>query len=385
MAGGGHSGGGALSFYRLDPATRKLENVTGGVAGAWQPGGPSAHGFCLYNSAGQRQVLRLRRRPVRHVKQFELTDDGTARWRPNGGPPVRGRAPPALGQARPTPSRPASPTRTGGASSWPSRTGTSGATAPSPPTPAAPADRVLVDKEPSEGGHFTARGRGPGPRHRAGWRQLSHRLLPGRLTPSPSTAASAPYDFVRKVKVVGSATADGCERTDGIDAVAANLGPAFPQGLFVCQDNNNAAPAPGNMNFKFVPPGADGRHSAARAAGSSPASAASPSLSPSPSRRRSRSPEPQPQPRPQPPRRRLPPRHRATGCSARPARSTPSATPAPMASQPAVLRRPGRRPRAHARRARATGWSTTGARSPPTATPPPRQRRRRRAWPPARR
>jgi myo-inositol-hexaphosphate 3-phosphohydrolase len=32
------------------------------------------------------------------------------------------------------------------------------------------------------------------------------------------------------------------------------LGPEFPHGLFVCQDNTNTGPDPqGNQNFKYVP------------------------------------------------------------------------------------------------------------------------------------
>jgi len=54
-------------------------------------------------------------------------------------------------------------------------------------------------------------------------------------------------------QVVTGAAADGCGRTDGIDALAADLGPGFRNGMFVCQDNANTAPASGNQNFKFVP------------------------------------------------------------------------------------------------------------------------------------
>jgi 3-phytase len=43
---------------------------------------------------------------------------------------------------------------------------------------------------------------------------------------------------------------DGVSDTDGIDATAANLGPAFPQGVFVAQDGTNDD---GNQNFKLVP------------------------------------------------------------------------------------------------------------------------------------
>ena len=60
-------------------------------------------------------------------------------------------------------------------------------------------------------------------------------------------------DYVRQFKVVRGASADGCGRTDGIDALATPLGPAFPHGIFICQDDRNTDPAPGNQNFKFVP------------------------------------------------------------------------------------------------------------------------------------
>jgi 3-phytase len=43
---------------------------------------------------------------------------------------------------------------------------------------------------------------------------------------------------------------DAVSDTDGIDATAASLGPAFPQGLFVAQDGKNDD---GNQNFKLVP------------------------------------------------------------------------------------------------------------------------------------
>ncbi len=60
--------------------------------------------------------------------------------------------------------------------------------------------------------------------------------------------------FLRTFRVVAGPQTDSCGWTDGIDAVAANLGPAFPNGMFVCQDNQNLAPGTtGNQNFKFVP------------------------------------------------------------------------------------------------------------------------------------
>ncbi|MCA1844169.1 MAG: phytase, partial [Actinobacteria bacterium] len=59
--------------------------------------------------------------------------------------------------------------------------------------------------------------------------------------------------YLKSFRVVAGPTADGCSRTDGIAAVAANLGPSFPSGLFVCQDDKNTTPgSSGNQDFKFV-------------------------------------------------------------------------------------------------------------------------------------
>ncbi len=60
-------------------------------------------------------------------------------------------------------------------------------------------------------------------------------------------------DFVGSFQVVTGEVTDGCSRIDGIAAHAGNLGPAFPQGMFVCQDNNNGTPgSAGEQNFKLV-------------------------------------------------------------------------------------------------------------------------------------
>lgn len=53
---------------------------------------------------------------------------------------------------------------------------------------------------------------------------------------------------------IGTGTAaDGCERTDGIAAYAGDLGPAYPAGIFVCQDNTNTTPGTsGAQDFKYT-------------------------------------------------------------------------------------------------------------------------------------
>jgi len=58
--------------------------------------------------------------------------------------------------------------------------------------------------------------------------------------------------YVKSFRIVAGPTADGCQRTDGVTAYAGNLGPTFPQGVFVCQDNANTAPGAGNQDFKLT-------------------------------------------------------------------------------------------------------------------------------------
>ena len=58
--------------------------------------------------------------------------------------------------------------------------------------------------------------------------------------------------YQKSFRIVKGPVADGCERTDGIAAYAGNLGPSYPKGIFVCQDNSNRAPVIGAQDFKFT-------------------------------------------------------------------------------------------------------------------------------------
>ncbi len=54
-------------------------------------------------------------------------------------------------------------------------------------------------------------------------------------------------------RIVDGKDADGCSHTDGVTATAQPLGPDFPHGVFVCQDDSNTAPGrAGNQNFKLI-------------------------------------------------------------------------------------------------------------------------------------
>jgi 3-phytase len=56
--------------------------------------------------------------------------------------------------------------------------------------------------------------------------------------------------LVASFAVAANGAIDGTQLTDGIDVSTANLGPAFPSGVFVSQDGQNDG---GNQNFKLVP------------------------------------------------------------------------------------------------------------------------------------
>ena len=56
------------------------------------------------------------------------------------------------------------------------------------------------------------------------------------------------HAFVTRLQIVDAAI-DGATHTDGVDISAANLGPDFPAGVLVVQDDENDT---GGQNFKFV-------------------------------------------------------------------------------------------------------------------------------------
>lgn len=58
-------------------------------------------------------------------------------------------------------------------------------------------------------------------------------------------------EFVTRFSVKPGDLIDGSEETDGIEAVSANLGDAFPDGVFIAQDGYNA-PKGSAQNFKIV-------------------------------------------------------------------------------------------------------------------------------------
>ncbi len=220
-------GDGALHVYRIDPATRKLTHLKD------VPTEVTAHGICLYTSRASGKLYAFPNSTSGRVEQWELAVSGNTvtatsvrLW--DAGSAVEGcYADDSTGKLY---------LGEEDVGVW--------VYGPSPPPgPAAPAST-----------------RRPAPA--AASRPTS------RASPRPETASSSPsqgsndytvYDrtsqaYLGRFAVTNGDRADDCEDTDGIDATSAALGPAFPQGVFVCQDGSNGTPGTsGNQNFKFVP------------------------------------------------------------------------------------------------------------------------------------
>jgi 3-phytase len=251
VAGGG-SRSGHMTFFRVDPGRRSLVNVTAG--GTVRVG--AAYGFCLYRSPVTGTHYAFGVNPGGRVEQIELFDDAGK---------VNGRL------VRTIEVEPRPVDKPDGAGN-PTDQHLEGCVADDgtarlyigeenrgiweygaePGDPATTSDRGLVDSTDPDRGHLEPQVEGLTIVYGSGTTgfliassQGDHTYTVYRREP--------PHEFLRKVSVVGGPNADGCQRTDGIDAMATALGPAFPRGLFVCQDNTNTEPAKGNQNFKYVP------------------------------------------------------------------------------------------------------------------------------------
>lgn len=250
VAGGGTRTG-RMTFFRVDPSRRSLSNVTVGDAVRV----PAGYGFCMYHSRITGRFYAFGVNPGGRVDQMELFDDGgkvNARL-------VRTISVDPDPVENPDRNRDLQDHLEGcvaddGAGRLYVGEENRGIWeyGAEPGDPATKNDRKLVDSTDPDRGHIAPQVEGltivygPG---NSGFliasSQGDHTYNVYRREP--------PHEFLRKVAVVEGSKADGCQRTDGIDATAIPLGPAFPRGLFVCQDNTNTEPAKGNQNFKYVP------------------------------------------------------------------------------------------------------------------------------------
>ena len=226
------TGGRAMSFFRLDPAGRQLREVTGRAVTR----SGTEFGFCLYRSAVSGRFYAFLADAGGDATQFELVDRGglvdareVRRW------PLHRAAHSCVADDE-----------TGrlfvsdAAGIWRYHA----------EPDASPLGREQVDKV--GGDHLAASVAG-----------LAVVTQPGRrgflVASSRGDNSFAIYrrggdhGWLGQREVVDGRSADGCSASNGIEAVAADLGPAFPAGIFVCQDGRNTPPGPaGRQNFKYV-------------------------------------------------------------------------------------------------------------------------------------
>ena len=228
------TGGRAVSFFRLDAVTRQLHEVGARTLAA---AGAGTGAFCLYRSGVTGRFYAFLTRPDHDIAQYELFDQGgfvdarEVRSWPLGWPAAGCVTDDETGRLFVS----------GKSAVWrfnaePDRS---------------PIARTEVDRV-GGGGHLTG-----------GIGGLALVTQPGRrgflLASSKGDSTFAVYRrgrdnaWLGQRQVVGGPAADGCTDTDGIEAVAANLGSSFPAGIFVCQDSINTPPGPsGRQNFKYV-------------------------------------------------------------------------------------------------------------------------------------
>lgn len=223
-----------LSFFRIEPGARQLEDV-----GARDfPNKWSEVGYCLYRSPVSGRFYAFVTEPDGDVTQYELFDQG-------GRVDARVVREWPLGQSA---GGCVADDETGRLFVSEEKTGIWRYDAE---PDASPVDRTQVDRV-GGGGHLVANVEG-----------LALVAQPGRdgflIASSQGDSSFALYRrgqghaWLGQREVVNGSAADGCSATEGIAAVAANLGPDFPSGIFICQDGNNTTPgSAGRQDFKFV-------------------------------------------------------------------------------------------------------------------------------------
>ena len=236
-----------LRLYTIDPTTRQLSNVTDASTGSI-PVKTGGEGLCLYQSPQSGDTFAFVVSRAGSVAQYRLADsdsDGLVdatrvRLWSMGSESEGCVADDELGRFYISEEDVAI---------W--RYGAE------PTAGTSTADRVAVDRVTSAGGHLAPDIEGL---TIARTDANSGSLIASSQAASNTANYYAVYDrsgsneFDRTFKVVTGTVTDGCGQTDGVAAYAGNLGPTFPQGVFVCQDNANTTPgSSGNQNFKLVP------------------------------------------------------------------------------------------------------------------------------------
>jgi 3-phytase len=231
LAAAGNETDKCLAFYKINPATRRLE-AAGRISGI----GMVPYGSCLYRSARSGKFFMFAADRAGKLQQWELRDGGSGTVagelvrRFGVGSTAEGCvADDALGRLY------------------------------------VGEERVAIWQYGAEPGEGDRRVRvdaaGKGGRLRADVEGLAIYDAGGGkgylLASSQGNHTFVVYErgganaYVGTFRIVDGAH-DGVSDTDGIEVVSAALGPAFPKGLFVAQDGSNTRPS-ANQNFKLVP------------------------------------------------------------------------------------------------------------------------------------
>ena len=230
--------GGGIQVYEVDPATRQLSSITDGQ---W---GGSAEGLCLYRSNVDDTLYAINITLPGRLRQWQLGDadgdglvEGTLRRELQVGSEAEGCvAHDETGELYVSEEDVAL---------WRYEAEPDGGTVRSAVDQVLPQGRVAADLE----GLAIADAGSAG----AFLIASAQNVADADNNYLTTYAATGDNRFVGSFRVVDGAASDDCDRTDGIAAYAGDLGPDFPQGLFVCQDHSNVAPGQaGNQDLKLV-------------------------------------------------------------------------------------------------------------------------------------
>lgn len=114
--------------------------------------------------------------------------------------------------------------------------------------PAAGAERIMLDSLATAGGHLTDNIKGLAIYYAGGGQ--GYFIASSQGNSSFQLYGRADGAFVGEFAIGSGEAIDRASGQDGIEVTNLSLGAAFPQGLFVSQDNANS---PANQNFKLVP------------------------------------------------------------------------------------------------------------------------------------
>jgi 3-phytase len=225
----GNRSGNRIAIYRIDPATRQLEDVAARTITTLE-----VYGSCMYHSAKTGKLYYFVNSKAGAVEQWELFDDGKGR--------VDGRQVRTFAVGSQTEGCVADDALgrfyigEEAVGIW--RYG------------AEPGDgdtRTLVDSA-GQGGHLTSNVEGLALVYGAD--DAGYLVASSQGNNTYAVYRRGDNAYLGSFAIGDGNGIDAVSDTDGIDATAASLGPGFPQGVFVAQDGKNDG---GNQNFKLVP------------------------------------------------------------------------------------------------------------------------------------